>query len=240
MGLRIAATGDVHSPKYLDLFGEALGRMGKVDLFLLAGDLVYKNDHTQLAPLLETLRKFHEGEVLACFGNEEYLQDREKYRKLKAPRWVEDEAVIVEVRGTEVGVVGSQGSLSRPTYWQRTHLPGIAEIYEERVKLLDRLLKELNTEVKVVLTHYAPTFATVKGEDRESLPEIGNRKLEEVIARRQPDLWVHAHAHRASVLETTMGRTLVVNASLPARREIYVTDLPRKSGLDTFLPQEVR
>jgi len=56
-----------------------------------------------------------------------------------------------------------------------------------------------------------------------------------VIARRQPDLWIHAHAHRASVLEATLGRTLVVNASLPARREIFVTDLPRESGLDAFL-----
>lgn len=235
MGLRIAAAGDIHSPKYLDLFAEALSRMGKADLFLLAGDLVYKNDHTQLTPLLETLRRFHGGEVLACFGNEEYLQDRKKYLELGAPRWVEDEAVVLEVRGTRVGVVGSQGSLSRPTYWQRTHLPGIARIYSERVKLLDRLLRELDAEVKVVLTHYSPTFATVKGEDPDSWPEIGNRKLEEVIARRQPDLWIHAHAHRASVLETSLGRTLVVNASLPARREIYVTDLPRRSGLDTFL-----
>ncbi|TDA32497.1 MAG: metallophosphoesterase, partial [Hadesarchaea archaeon] len=93
MGIRIAAAGDIHSPKYLDLFGEALRRMGKVDLFLLAGDLVYKNDHNQLPSLLEILRRFHRGEVLACFGNEEYLQDRQKYLALGL-RWIEDEAVV--------------------------------------------------------------------------------------------------------------------------------------------------
>jgi Icc-related predicted phosphoesterase len=235
LSLRIAAAGDIHSPRYLELFGEALSRMGKADLFLLAGDLVYKNDHTQLLPLVETLRRFHGGEILACFGNEEYLQDRRKYLELGLLRWVDEEAVVVEVKGLRVGVVGSQGSLARPTYWQQTHLPDISRVYAERVKLLDRLLRDLKAEVKVVLTHYAPTFATVKGEDPSSWPEIGNRKLEEVIARRQPDLWVHAHAHRASVLEATLGRTLVVNASLPARRGIFVTDLPRESGLDAFL-----
>jgi Icc-related predicted phosphoesterase len=235
LSLRIAAAGDIHSPKYLDLFQEALSRMGKVDLFLLAGDLVYKNDYTQLLPLLETLRRFHGGEILACFGNEEYRDTREQYLKLGLLRWVDEEAVTLEVGGLRVGVVGSQGSLARPTSWQQTHIPDISKIYAERVKLLDRLLRELKTEVKVVLTHYAPTFATVKGEDPASWPEIGNRKLEEVIARRQPDLWIHAHAHRASVLEATLGRTLVVNASLPARREIYVTELPRRSGLDAFL-----
>ena len=235
MSLRIAAAGDIHSPKYLDLFQEALSRMGKVDLFLLAGDLVYKNDYTQLLPLLETLRRFHGGEILACFGNEEYRDTREQYLKLGLLRWVDEEAVTLEVGGLRVGVVGSQGSLARPTSWQQTHIPDISKIYAERVKLLDRLLRELKTEVKVVLTHYAPTFATVKGEDPASWSEIGNRKLEEVIARRQPDLWIHAHAHRASVLEATLGRTLVVNASLPARREIYVTELPRRSGLDAFL-----
>jgi Icc-related predicted phosphoesterase len=235
LSLRIAAAGDIHSPKYLDLFREALGRMGKVDLFLLAGDLVYKNDHTQLRPLLETLRRFHGGEVRACFGNEEYRETHEEYRKLEPLLWVDEEAVDLEVKGLRVGVVGSQGSLARPTSWQQANIPNISKIYAERVKLLDRLLRELKTEVKVVLTHYAPTFATVKGEDPASWPEIGNRKLEEVIARRQPDLWIHAHAHRASVLEATLGRTLVVNASLPARREIYLTELPKRSGLDAFL-----
>jgi len=234
LGIRIAAAGDIHSPKYLDLFSEALKRMGKVDLFLLAGDLVYKNDHTQLPPLLEILRKFHRGEVLACFGNEEYLQDRQKYLALDL-RWIESEAVVLEMGGTRIGVVGSQGSLSRPTYWQRTHLSGISKIYAERVKLLDRLLGELDTDIKVVLTHYAPTFVTLKGENQDSWPEMGNKKLEEVIEKRQPDLWIHAHAHKSSVLEVSLGRTLVVNVSLPARKEIYVTDLPRKSGLDTFL-----
>ena len=235
MGVRIAAAGDIHSPRYLDLFQEALSRMERVDLFLLAGDLVYRNDHTQLLPLLQVLRRFHQGEVLACFGNEEYLQDRPKYLELGGLRWVDEEAAVLEVRGIRVGVVGSQGSLARPTYWQRTHLPHISRLYAERVRLLDNLLRDLRTEVKVVLTHYAPTFATLEGEDPDSWPEMGNRKLEEVIARRQPDLWIHAHAHRSSVLETSLGRTLVVNASLPARRGIYVTELPRRSGLDAFL-----
>ncbi len=233
--IRIAAVGDVHSPKYLEMFVEALKGVGEVDLFLFAGDIVLKNDRAQLQTVFSAVREVYGGKILACFGNEEYLQDREKYMEFKEICWIDDDSLTLEVEGLRIGIVGSQGSLARPTFWQRTHIRGIRELYRKRVKIIDESLKKLNSDVKLVLTHYAPTYTTIKGENPKAWPEIGNRKLEEVIMRRQPDLWIHAHAHRASELEVMMGRTLVVNVSLPARKGIYVTGIPRPKGLDSFL-----
>jgi len=44
---------------------------------------------------------------------------------------------------------------------------------------------------------------------------------------RQPSLWLHGHIHKGTVSSTHVGKTLVVNASLPARGEIVVLELPK-------------
>ena len=231
--LFVAAVADIHSPKYLDTFKDALGRLGKCDLFLIAGDLVLKNDWTQLPAVVNAIREVYDGQILACFGNEEYEQDQGKYKGFQGLKWVEG-AETIEIRGLKVGVVGSRGSLDRPTFWQRTHVKEIGQIYRQRVEATDRALAELRADVKIVMTHYAPTSATLKGERESTWPELACRRFEDVIRRRQPDVWFHGHAHRGTEFETTMGRTLISNVSLPARREIVLVDLPRKVGIEKF------
>jgi Icc-related predicted phosphoesterase len=234
--MRIAACADVHSPIFLENFSRSLESLGKVDLFLLAGDLVSKSRVEQLSPVLACIRRVCAGPVLSCFGNEEYEQDRERYREYREVRWLEEEAELVQTGEGEVGVVGSKGSLDRPTFWQRKNLPGIWQVYRERVEKIDSLLAGLRTKMKIVLTHYAPTYRTLEGEKESSWPEMACRGLEEVIKRRQPDLWIHGHAHNGKVTQVEMGRTLVVNASLPARGSVVVLELPRRVGLERFLP----
>jgi Icc-related predicted phosphoesterase len=234
--MRVAVSADIHSPRYLEQFSVSLKSVGKIDLLLLAGDLVLKNDFSQVPLLVDVIRRVYAGPILSCFGNEEYEQDRERYREYKEVRWLEEEAEVVQTGEGEVGVVGSKGSLDRPTFWQRKNLPGIWQVYRERVEKIDSLLGGLRTKMKIVLTHYAPTYRTLEGERESSWPEMACRGLEEVIKRRQPDLWIHGHAHNGKVPQVEMGRTLVVNASLPARGSVVVLELPRRVGLERFLP----
>lgn len=231
--MRVAAVADIHSPKYLNIFKDALAKLGECDLFLIAGDLVLKNDYGQLPAVADAVREVYDGQVLACFGNEEYEQDQEKYKEFRGLEWI-DGAATIEVCGLKVGVVGSRGSLDRPTFWQRTHIKEIRQIYRQRVDAVDRALAELRADVKVVMTHYAPTYATLKGERESTWPELACKRFEDIIRRRQPEVWFHGHGHRGTELETIMGRTLVLNVSLPARREIVTIDLPRKIGLEKF------
>jgi Icc-related predicted phosphoesterase len=232
--VRVAAVADIHSPKYLEIFRRGLAELGECDLFLLAGDLVLKSDHTQLATVVAAICEFYRGKILACFGNEEYQRDEEKFKDSPELEWLDDQSTTVEVRGLKVGIVGSRGSLDRPTFWQRTHLKGIAQVYRERVKVIDRLLSELRADVKLVMTHYAPTYATLEGEQERAWPEMACRAFESVIRRQQPDVWIHGHAHQSKCLAKEFGRTLVLNASLPARGGVATLELPRKTGLDRF------
>ena len=223
--MRVAAVADIHSPKFLRIFEEALMKLGECDLFLVAGDLVLKNDHHQLPGVLRAIRRVYGGRLMACFGNEEYEQDREKYGSGDL-LWIDDSSTSFEIGGLEVGIVGSRGSLDRPTFWQRTRVKGIWQIYQQRVWDLDRIIAGLRTDIKIVITHYAPTYENLEGERERAWPEMACKKFEEVIRRRKPDLWIHGHAHRATRFETTIGETQVVNVSLPARREIVVKEIP--------------
>ena len=85
------------------------------------------------------------------------------------------------------------------------------------------------------MTHYSPTYTTLAGERESAWPEMACKLFEDVIKRRQPDVWFHGHAHRGTKLEAAMGKTLVMNVSLPARREIAIIELPRKVGLEKFV-----
>jgi Icc-related predicted phosphoesterase len=233
--LLIAAVADVHSPKYLELLKSSLRTLGRCDLFLLVGDLVLKNDRSQLPAVLAAVREAHRGPILACYGNEEYEQDQESYESFQEIGWIDKSPVTIEVGGVMVGIVGSRGSLDRPTFWQRTNIKGIRGIFSRRVEEIDRTLAELRGEIRIVMTHYSPTYRTLVGERESAWPEMGCRRLEEVIKRRQPDVWFHGHAHRGTVLDATIGRTLISNVSLPARRGITKVELPRKVGLERFV-----
>ena len=240
-----AAVADVHAPRYLGLFREALSALlsdqGEPDLMLLVGDLVEKNAHERLPEVLEALEGLN-CPLVACFGNEEYEEDKEAYLSYGRIRWLDDESMVLELKGLKIGLVGSRGSLDRPTWWQRTHVPGIWATYRRRVKLIDGLLGQLEADVVVVMTHYAPTYRTLEGEKERIWPEMGCRAYEAVIERRRPHLWLHGHAHKAVRLEAEIGDTLVVNVSLPARRAIYTVDLAalarkarRPRGLEAFM-----
>lgn len=242
-GPLLAATADIHAPKNLDLFREALvaflDELGQPDIMLFVGDIVEKNDYSQVGAVLDVLDEQGVScPIVACFGNEEYEESKAEYLAYERIRWLDDEVVVLEISGLSVGILGSRGSLDRPTWWQRTHVRGIWATYRRRVRLVDSLLAKLRADVVVVMTHYAPTYRTLEGERERIWPELGCKAFEGVMERRGPSLWLHGHAHRARVLETSIGDTLVVNVSLPARKALYARELqkaPKKPrGLEAF------
>jgi len=233
----IAATGDVHSPRYLSQFVEAVKRFqGRADLVLLAGDMVLRGDVGEFARVLELVEGLG-SLIVAVFGNEEFDDSKgpllERYRDRVT--WLDDQAIELSVAGTRLWIVGSRGSLRRPTSWQRRNAPGIEEIYRRRVELIDELLARAGDRPSILLTHYSPTFKTLVGEDRRIWPMLGNPSLERVIRRRRPSLVIHGHAHHGARRALVDGIP-VYNVSLPVWGEIVRIELthgPR--GLEQFL-----
>jgi Icc-related predicted phosphoesterase len=224
----VGAMGDAHGGKY---FHAAMAdRLEGVDLLLLAGDIADGNDIESFAAVWREIRSKYHGRIVAVFGNDEYEQDRTAYRGRFDAIFLDDEAVDLQIDGRTVRVVGTSGSLDRPTWWQRTHIPDIGARYKHRVEKVSGLLERGRSDVLILLSHYVPTYLTLEGERPKAFPEMGSKAMEKVLLQRRPDLVIHAHAHAGSphaVLKETQGQldrpaasVPIWNVSLPLNKEI--------------------
>ena len=242
----IGALGDVHGKKNLPLVENDARRLESCDLLLLAGDLTENNDVDEYGLVISRLRELTDAELVAVFGNEEYDEQHEEYRKRYPVTFLEEERKDLELDGVKVRIVGSTGSLDRPTWWQRTHMPGAWERYRDRVGEISGLLVRDEAEVLVLLTHYAPTYATLEGERESAFPEMGSLALEKVVIERRPDLALHAHAHKGKAtaklaraqrsledFSETSSEVAVSNVSMPARGKVTFFEVKKGSeGID--------
>jgi Icc-related predicted phosphoesterase len=238
--MRIAAVGDVHGHTHLAPFRKDLEGLGRVDLFLLAGDTTDRNDLETFGTVLEAVRERVHAPIWAVFGNNEYAEDHtayvDRYAGPYGVRFLRDDAAIFEADGTCVRIIGSVGSLDRPTWWQRKNRPLYADEYRRRIGILDDLLE--GDDTRILLTHYPPTWATMGGEKEEWRPELGCKALEPVLLRRRPDFVVHGHIHkgipyaelrprfdRIDDFASPSAPIPVHNVAYPVRRSITTFDL---------------
>lgn len=238
--MRIAAVGDVHGRENLGAVKDDLERLGRVDLFLLAGDTTDRNDIEAFGLVLGAIRERVAAPIWAVFGNNEYADTHPAYvaRYSDGPRmrFLQDEAERLEADGRSVRVVGSLGSLDRPTWWQRKNLPHLAEEYRRRIEVLDGLLAAGGPAI--LLTHYPPTYVTMGEEKEEWRPELGCKALEPVLLRRRPALVVHGHIHKGIPFAELRPRfdrlddfsadaapVPVHNVAYPVRRAVSTFDL---------------
>lgn len=229
--LRVAAVADVHSPKYLSQFIDALSVLVDVDLLLFAGDMIFRGRVEGFREVMRAVRKVYHGLIVGCFGNEEYdevipVLERDFGDEVI---WLNDSSVDLTISGFRLYIVGSRGSLDRPTRWQLRNIGDIREVYMRRVAIIDQLLSKAGSyDFSILLLHYSPTYKTLVGEVKYIWPEMGCRKFEDVIVSRKPSVVVHGHAHRSKVDRVYLNSTVVFNVSLPAFGRITVFDLPLK------------
>jgi len=234
----IACVSDVHSPQYFDEFVRAMDNLRiKPDLFLMAGDMIDRGRTEEFEKIHNVLFGKIYCPIVACFGNNEYAQLREEMKE-KYPdiKFLDDESLVLEIQGIRVGIVGSTGSLDRPTTWQKRNVPDIEKIYEERVKLVDKLLAELEGDFKILLIHYSPTYKTLEGEDPRFYPNLGSQKYEKVLVERKPDLVIHGHSHNG-IKKAWIDTVPIFNVAFPANKEIVVIDTEKdlKPGITKFV-----
>jgi Icc-related predicted phosphoesterase len=223
--LLVAATGDVHHPTYTDLLKSSIISTGTPDLFLIAGDVLKPGDPSDYADIISIIRNHYSCPLVASFGNTEFQEDRPRIRtENPSVVFLDDEAVVLEISGSRVLVVGSTGSLERPTSWQKRNIPHINDIYRARIETIASLLRK-EADLKILLTHYAPTYLTLEGETRSSYPWMGTRRFEAVITEINPSVVVHAHAHRGTCRAILEG-VPVINVSLPLNGGVVTFEVP--------------
>jgi Icc-related predicted phosphoesterase len=210
----------------------------KPDLFLLAGDVIHRGKVEEYEKVYNVFFGKVSCPIIACFGNDEFGPKTRMLIENRVPdiKFLDDESLTLEVNSLSVGIVGSLGSLDRPTFWQRNNIPNIYEIYSKRVETVEKLLSSLNTDFNILLIHYAPTYTILEGENPRVYPELGSKDYERIIKEKKLSLVITGHSHKGKK-EVWIDTIPIFNVALPLRKEIVVIDTEKdlKPGLEKFL-----
>ncbi|MHA2153340.1 MAG: metallophosphoesterase family protein [Candidatus Thorarchaeota archaeon] len=229
--MRILATADVHTPRFLNEFKGNLSAHEPPDMFLFAGDMINRGSAEEYGTVLDAIEETlgDSFPIIGCFGNEEYSEVRKEILSIVGDRmlFLDEKSTIVELRGVKIGIVGTQGSLDKATSWQRRNIPSVKGVFERRAKRAESLLKKIDKKVdhRILLMHYSPCLETCEGEEDKAFSWLGSRKFYKIVVKQQPDLVVHGHVHNSVRHEAMIGRTLIRNVSFPAVGSIATMNL---------------
>lgn len=235
----IAAVSDVHSPVYFEEFVKSLESLTvEPDLFLLAGDMIHAGEINEYEKISNAFFGKIKCPIIACFGNTEFQQLRDKIKeRYKNIRFLDDEIWVLEIKKQGVGIIGTTGSLDEPTSWQKRNIPNISKIYMQRVELVDRFLgRMINLPIRILLMHYSPTFKTLEGENPMFYESLGSIKYENVLIKRKPTLVIHGHSHKGTK-KAWVDTVPIFNVAFPLNREIVLIDTDKdiKPGITKFV-----
>lgn len=212
--VRLAAVGDLHlTTGNAGRFRPALLRLRHhADVLLLAGDLTEHGTADQAHWLAAEVHDLGLP-VIAVLGNHDHLTGRAAATVAAAltdagVHLLDETGTVLTVDGVRLGVAGAMG-FGGGFDPSRT---------DKRADRFAAALAGLDCDIRVALTHYAPTVATLAGEPRHLYPVLGNAALGTAIDAAATHLAVHGHAHHGCEHGTTPAGVPVRNVAYPLIR----------------------
>jgi Icc-related predicted phosphoesterase len=228
---RIAAVGDVHMD--VDLLGRFRPALQTIhdhaDMLLLAGDLTRHGTTAEARCVAEEFGGLRVP-VIAILGNHDYHSDQEvsvtRILTEAGIRVLEGDTTIVDCQGVPVGIAGVKGfgggfAGRCASSFGEPEMKAFVQHTETSAERLSKALKDVGTQCKIALTHYAPVPETLIGEPLEIYPFLGSYLLAEAIDRGGATLAIHGHAHHGSPRGMTPGGVRVRNVAHPVIRQAY-------------------
>jgi Icc-related predicted phosphoesterase len=231
MSVRVAAVGDVHLDEdVLGRFRPALEQLGdKADVLLLAGDLT-RHGTPEEARCVAAEFGGLAVPVVAVLGNHDYHTDQpEAVTEVLRDAGItvlEKSSTVLDVGGVRLGVAGVKGFgggfAGRCTSeFGEPETKAFARHGREAAEALGVVLRELDCDLRVALTHYAPVPETLVGEPLEIYPFLGSYLLAQAIDSVPTALALHGHAHAGTERGTTPGGVKVRNVAHPVIKQAY-------------------
>ncbi|HUH13276.1 MAG TPA: metallophosphoesterase [Longimicrobiales bacterium] len=219
--VRVAAMGDIHyngtDRTVLTQLEAAVA--GEADVLVVCGDLTTHGQPTQMLAVAEALARM-DLPVVAVFGNHDHEGEAaEENTRILSDHGIhvlDGDTVVIDGVGF-AGVKGFAGGFGRGAlapFGERLIKEFVQSALDEALKL-ENALRQLQTEVKVAVLHYAPIEDTIHGEPEVIWPFLGSSRLLQPIDTMQPDVVFHGHAHHGSPEGRTPGGVPVYNVSLP-------------------------
>jgi Icc-related predicted phosphoesterase len=231
----IAAIGDLHLRGNVStsLVREIKTIHHRADVLVVTGDITNGGRIVQVELAAELFR-LAQLPIIAVLGN----HDRRSLRMRAFRRTLElsgvtvlDGTTLVLDGGHRIGFAGVQGSGGGfwpdegPDTLSRRACQALAVRARREAARLDAALTGLQADVKIVVTHFAPTSSTLGREPIVKYPLLGNSELGRVIDRHDVDLVLHGHAHHGNPIGRTAGGTLVRNVAVDISGGIIVHEL---------------
>jgi len=229
--IRIAAVGDVHMDRdVLGRFRPALEELpDRADVLLLAGDLTRHGTEAE-AKCVATEFGGLGVPVIAVLGNHDHHCD-EVPGVVAALEDVgitvlEGDGTVVDVDGTRLGVAGVKGfgggfAGRCASEFGEPEMKAFVRTTGTVAERLGAALRDLDCDVRVALTHYAPVPDTLAGEPLEIYPFLGSYLLAQAIDSAPTALALHGHAHHGSERGRTPGGVRVRNVAHPVIKQAY-------------------
>lgn len=234
--VRIAAIADIHIRANAVEQPEALdGLEGIADILVVAGDIT---ESGRIPEVEVAARAFFKTEmpVYAVLGNHDRRGLRRMaMRKTLARAGVElldGEYRILDLPdGTRVGIAGTTGTGGGFGPGKGGDGPGgritraVTLKARREAARLDAVLSAMDAckpDISMLVTHFAPTVATLGAEPSLKYWMLGNSGLGDVIDRHHLDLVIHGHAHLGNEVGLTPGGTPVRNVAAPIVGHIMV------------------
>ncbi|MFY1695373.1 MULTISPECIES: metallophosphoesterase family protein [unclassified Solwaraspora] len=229
--IRIAAVGDVHmDTDVVGRFRPALAQLpDQADVLLLAGDLTRHGTESEARCVAQEFGDLAVP-VVAVLGNHDHHCDEvPQLVKVLTDAGItvlEGDGVVLDSPGGRLGVAGVKGfgggfAGRCASRFGEPEMKAFVSTTAESADRLRSALVELDCDVRVALTHYAPVPETLAGEPLEIYPFLGSYLLAEAIDAAPTDLAVHGHAHFGSERGTTPGGVRVRNVAHPVIKQAY-------------------
>lgn len=240
--IRIAAVGDIHFDRlsHNRLCQHMSDLAGKADIFLLAGDLTQTGHPEEMLVVANDLKN-SPIPVIAVLGNHDYHVDQvDLVTQILRDAGVivlERNSTIIHLNGEKIGIAGAKGfgggfvGASGADFGEQ-EMKAFMRHSKNQARQLEQVLKELETDYKIVLLHYSPTTQTLIGEKKEIYPFLGSYYLAEAADYGKADIVFHGHAHKGVERGETPGGIPVRNVAQPVIRHAYnIYTLEKKDHL---------
>lgn len=231
--ITIAAVGDIHwHVERRRTFHHHFDTVHEVaDFLVLPGDLTGSGLPEEMRLLAEILVKV-KVPVICVLGNHDVHTDHgEEVTAILRDAGVHvlrggGDAVTFERKGVRIGFCGTKGfcggfgARCLTPFGEPSIKTFITETKEEAARITHDL-SALQTDIRIVVLHYAPVEDTVAGEPRELYPFLGSSLLCEPIDRLGADLVLHGHAHYGTEFGASESGVPVRNVALPVLQRSY-------------------
>lgn len=206
-------------------FEQAVKKAKKPDLLLLAGDMYDHRNPKRYVKLLKLFDKVGWNcPIVAVFGNHELEEEEKTIKELCKDRitFLDDESIILDIAGKKVGIVGSEGCMDLPSYWQIDGVLAETDPFTHRRERLGELAKELKekADIAILLTHFAPTYSTLKREYVDNAV-LGSNQMGPILEN--VDFAVHGHSHFGIEKAKSHGKN-IFNVSFLVNKKIVEID----------------